>query len=132
MKKKRLRRRNSKRNYLALLILLAILSIILIAVSLSLSKKQVILNPVASPRNVDSEKIENMLLNKNISYLSINKNNQLYYVISLKDNGEVIVSTQKNISDQLGSLQLILNRLTIEGKRFKSLDFRYDKPVISY
>lgn len=48
----------------------------------------------------------------------------------IKGEGAVIVSTEKNIDSQLSSLQLTLTQLKIEGRRFKSLDFRFDKPVI--
>ena len=131
MKKRKIRRRNSKKSYLTLPILLVILIILLIILSNSF-KKQIIINPIAVGKSVNSDKIEEMLTNKSISYTSIDKSNRQFFIISLKDNGQVVVSNQKNLSDQLASLQVILNRLTIEGKRFRSLDFRYDKPVISY
>jgi hypothetical protein len=50
----------------------------------------------------------------------------------LIDNGEVILSSKKDIGSQLSSLQLMLARLTIEGKKLKVLDFRFDNPVVSF
>ncbi len=52
------------------------------------------------------------------------------YVTILSTGQEVDFAANKNIVDQIASLQLITTRLTIEGKRFSRLDFRYDKPVM--
>ena len=46
--------------------------------------------------------------------------------------GTVILTTSKDIAQQIDSLQLTIRQLTMEGKEFHRLDFRYDKPVISY
>ncbi|HUS51988.1 MAG TPA: hypothetical protein VMX77_00815 [Candidatus Bathyarchaeia archaeon] len=43
---------------------------------------------------------------------------------------EVFFSSEKEASVQVGSLQLILSRTKIEGKRLKRVDLRFDKPVI--
>lgn len=48
------------------------------------------------------------------------------------NNHQVFISTSKNISQEIASLQLIIRQLTMEGKEFHRLDFRYDRPVISY
>ena len=52
--------------------------------------------------------------------------------ISIDSNEEVIVSLQKDLGMQIASLQLTIAHLTIEGKRFSRLDFRFDKPVLTY
>jgi len=52
--------------------------------------------------------------------------------VELRDGGELILSSKKDLENQLSSLQLILSRLTIEGKKLKKLDFRYDNPVVSF
>lgn len=51
---------------------------------------------------------------------------------SVDTDEEVILSLQKNITLQIASLQLTIAHLTIEGKRFHRLDFRFDKPIITY
>lgn len=53
------------------------------------------------------------------------------FQVDLKDNGYIIVSQSRNLSVQIASLQVILQRLTMEGKRFAKLDLRFDKPVIT-
>ena len=52
------------------------------------------------------------------------------YIVQLKGGKNVIFSTQKGITEQISSLQFILTRLTMEGKLFRQLDLRFDKPVI--
>ena len=53
-------------------------------------------------------------------------------IVELENEGVVILSSKKDIRSQISSLQLILSRLTIEGKKLKILDFRYDNPVVSF
>ena len=53
------------------------------------------------------------------------------YTVRLKDGGIVIFSAQKSITSQISSLQFIHSRLTMEGRSFKRLDLRFDKPVIN-
>lgn len=54
------------------------------------------------------------------------------YLILLSGGEEILFSQKKKIDEQVASLQLVLSRLTIEGKRFRRLDFRFDKPVITF
>ncbi len=48
------------------------------------------------------------------------------------DGKKILLSAHKNIEEETASLQLTLKALTMEGKEFHGLDFRYDRPVISY
>lgn len=52
--------------------------------------------------------------------------------IWLKDNLLVQMSLEKDFKSQLDSLQLILGRAKIEGKKASRLDLQFDKPVIIY
>ena len=52
------------------------------------------------------------------------------YLVDLRDGGQAIISKKKDIQEQINSLQLMLNRLTIEGKRIKTVDFRFDRPIL--
>lgn len=47
-----------------------------------------------------------------------------------KDGLQVLFSTNKEIKEQLDSLQYIYERTKIEGKKPKRIDLRFDKPVI--
>jgi hypothetical protein len=50
--------------------------------------------------------------------------------IILESGIEVYFSQTKPLDEQIASLQLILNRLTIEGKRVSRVDFRFNNPVV--
>lgn len=50
--------------------------------------------------------------------------------LQLGESLEVFFSSEKEASIQVGSLQLILSRTKIEGKRLERVDLRFDKPVI--
>lgn len=54
------------------------------------------------------------------------------YDVKLTSGEEVIFSADKDIASQISSLQLIQSRLKIEDRRFSRLDFRYEKPVITF
>lgn len=52
--------------------------------------------------------------------------------ITLKNNAIILLSAKQDIQKELASLQVTLSQLTIEGKQFKKLDFRFDKPFITF
>ena len=132
MKRRNNRRRKKElRKFLFSLLTLGLLLLGLYLLILY-SSKTVIINPLAIRNTGQLEKVESGLLRKNISFLKIQQDNDLSYKIFIKDNGIVFLSEKKDIGTQIDSLQLILNRLTIEGKRFKILDFRFDKPIINF
>jgi hypothetical protein len=54
------------------------------------------------------------------------------YVLSLNPKQQVILSRTKDLSGQISSLQIILPQLTMEGREFRTLDMRYNKPIITY
>lgn len=74
--------------------------------------------------------IEQYLRKNDISYSSITSVSTHVYKIDVQDNGSVYLTSDRDLSSQLTSLQAILSRLTMEGKRFERLDMRYDRPVI--
>jgi len=51
-------------------------------------------------------------------------------LVWLTDGPKVAFSSKKELTFQVGSLQLILSRAKIEGKRLKRIDLRFDKPII--
>ncbi|MEK9178151.1 MAG: hypothetical protein AAB801_00045 [Patescibacteria group bacterium] len=85
-----------------------------------------------SPISTESKKsLSQILDSKKIRYESIEKIDD-YYLVKTNDGGEVLISDRKSIDEQVSSLQLISDRLKIEGKKFKRLDFRFDRPVIKF
>lgn len=77
------------------------------------------------------ETIEKLLKQKGIKYKSIAYRDNSYIIV-LANDAEALFSSKKDAEVQVSSLQLVINRLTIEGKSFKRLDFRFDKPVIVF
>ncbi|MCL6096492.1 MAG: DUF4988 domain-containing protein [Patescibacteria group bacterium] len=117
---------------LAFVGMLVLLGAVYLSFLLFLPKKALLINPLAKSTNTRYYQIGDLLQKSGIVFSSIERRQDASYVINLKDGGEVILTENKNVQNQISSLQLILSRLTIEGKRFKSLDFRYDKPVVLF
>lgn len=76
-------------------------------------------------------KIENELKRQKIDFKEIDTSNGSVFYIILADKQEVVIAGDKDIPTQIASLQFIYNQLTMEGKEFKRLDLRFDKPVIT-
>ncbi len=74
--------------------------------------------------------IEKILKEKSIEFTEVKRESQDRYSIQLQDNGVVFINPDKGVAEQLSSLQVVLQRLTMEGKKFKRLDLTYDRPVI--
>lgn len=90
------------------------------------------INPLSVNKNSPKIKIEDMLSDSNIEIARSVIGQGESIEIELKDDGKVIFSSKKDLKKQITSLQLMLSRLTIEGKKLKILDFRYDNPVVSF
>lgn len=97
-----------------------------------LEKKPLPLSPLSKNQTSFNLLIEKKLKEKRIEAVSLETEKDLNYKIILKNGEEIIIDRNKNIDGQLSSLQLILNQLKIEGKLLKRLDFRYQKPIISF
>ena len=97
-----------------------------------LQKTPVFLNPLSKDQMSTGTKIQKILKEKKISYVSVATSKDLTYRVMLEKDSEVIIDPKKDVEAQLSSLQLILSALKIEGKAFKRLDFRYQKPIISF
>jgi len=94
-------------------------------------KKPIVIDPVVRNAKIDTSKIEKLLSDSSIPFSSVSFARS-YFDIGLKDDGKVYISSKKDIIIQISSLQAILKQLTINGKRFQLIDFRFDKPVIVF
>lgn len=99
--------------------------------SFSWFRKRLIINPVINNPQIDTLKIESILSGVGISFSSIELAKD-YYNIKLKDGGQVYLSFKKDFNIQISSLTSILKQLTINGKRFNFIDFRFEKPLVSF
>jgi hypothetical protein len=52
--------------------------------------------------------------------------------VYLRTGPKVLVSAESNHQQQVDSLQLVLTRTKIEGRKIKEIDLRFDKPVIIF
>jgi hypothetical protein len=119
---------------LIFLVTLALLAVLFI-------RRESLISPLAEERRQvlaeakkadrDTSHIRSYLKEKQIAYATIERLSGTAYLVSLKTGEEVFISEDKDILKQLTSLQLILARLTMEGKQASRLDFRYDKPVVT-
>lgn len=117
-----------------MLVVIAVAGVFLYSVT---THKSVYISPLAVGykinaslgRDEDINALKKQLAEKNIEFSEIKRRDK-YYVITLKDKSQIFIAIEKDIKSQLASLQLILSRLTMEGKGFKELDLRFDKPVI--
>lgn len=90
------------------------------------------INPLSINRNSSQYLFKEKLEKSNLGFTKIVINKDDSISATLKSGGSVIFSSKKDLSSQITSLQLILSRLTIEGKKLKTLDFRFDNPVVSF
>lgn len=79
-----------------------------------------------------ANELEQILKKNNVSFGSVSNFSGSSLIVKMNGEEKVIFSTKKPFQEQVSSLQFILSRLTIEGKRFTRLDLRYDDPVISF
>lgn len=90
------------------------------------------INPIWQDNNSTQVKLDDGLQKNKISFEKILKNEDGSFTVNLRNGSTVIFSPKKDITKQITSLQLVLARLTIEGKKLKVLDFRYANPVASF
>lgn len=108
---------------------LGLICLAILFYSIFLMRKEPVISPLAVLKKLDAPNMKKLLTNANISYSFIDMASD-YYDITLKDGGKIYISSKKNIEAQISSLQAMLKQLTIDGKGFKLIDFRFDKPVI--
>jgi cell division septal protein FtsQ len=136
LQKRRLKKERSKYRIRTLLISFIFLLLLIVAVEylyLNFSFGRVtFISPIGKMAKSKVAFLESALKKQKIAFLSTSLNSDGSFTVNLKDGGEIILSSKKDLDNQLSSLQLILSRLTIEGKKLKKLDFRYDNPVVSF
>ena len=100
-------------------------------------RKSSYLSPLAkSGGNSNSSAIQNSEIEQELQQARIGYSQITYSqnsaTVTLSNNNVVILSLSKNIKYQIATLQLITTRLTIEGKKFISVNFLFDKPIITF
>lgn len=100
-----------------------------------LEKKNIFISPV-SKQHIEQQTehintITGVLREKHLAFSSVFPFDQNSYLIKLVSGEEVLLTASKSLVEQVSSLQLILSRLTIEGKRVSRVDFRFNTPVLT-
>jgi len=120
-----------KRKLITYILLLGILGLIFFFLStFFISRNSLFISPIGSI-NIDLNHVKEILKDNNVLFSEVS----LYdycYLVNIQNNGQVKLSQNKDIEKQISSLQRILIQLTIEGKPFKSIDFRFSEPIISF
>lgn len=135
MKNKFINKRKKKLFFKKIIIMLAVLfffiSLIFI-ITYKWVKDYNIISPVADFLNKEDDfedKIKEFLDREKMSYSFLSFNNGAY-IVKLQSGEEILFTSEKPLSSQISSLQLIYPRLKIEGKQFQKLDLRFDRPII--
>ncbi|MCL5970733.1 MAG: hypothetical protein M1450_04515 [Patescibacteria group bacterium] len=135
-RKRQLKKEKSKsRIKLAFISLLFLLLALLLTEYLYLNfsfGRNTYISPIAKEKKSKIITLEAELEKSNIPFKTVSASSDASLVVHLIDESVVILSSKKDIKSQISSLQLILSRLTIEGKKLKILDFRFDNPVVSF
>lgn len=124
-------RRPLRKKLLAYVFLLILFIVLGFCINLFfISKNSQFISPLGK-NNLDSINLEKILREKGILFSTVIISGSSY-TINIPNNGQVKFSQEKDIAKQVSSLQRILKELTIEGKPFKSIDFRFNEPIIIF
>lgn len=125
-------KKNLREKIAVYILLLGILACAILFLNFSyLFQKPLFISPVGKAGN-DIAMVEKKLREKNIQFSQVLILPDSAYLISIPNNRQVKLSSDKDIDKQTSSLQRILIQLTIDGKPFKSIDFRFSEPIISF
>lgn len=94
------------------------------------ANKPLFISPLASDIQKKAFSLEKLLTDSDIEFSSVVFRSPSTYMVKLKEDGEAILSVNKDFKEQIASLQAVIKQLTIEGKRFVKIDFRFEKTVI--
>lgn len=134
-------RRKKKTIVTSIITVLFLSSILFILFSLdSFFRKPSFISPIPSLSNSYqkiastsiTQNLETLLAKRNIPFSSVSLSTDSSVLVTLASQEQIVFSSQKSLDSQISSLQAVLSRFTIEGKRFTVLDFRFDKPVIVF
>ncbi len=99
--------------------------------SFTFFKHEVFISPLSKGNSISNNDIEGKLKDAGIPISEIKSNSDSSYEVTYLG-GKITISSKKNIDTQISSLQRILRELTIKGKGFKTIDFRFEKPIVEF
>lgn len=90
------------------------------------------INSQEEKKNEFKKELEEELLKTNLGFSEIIFTQDSLLSVKLASGEKITFSLRKPVKSQVSSLQLMLSRFTIEGKKVEQLDFRFDKPVVVF
>jgi|SRR3989344_3581693 len=97
---------------------------------LGLTKDKSLIKPQSESNDISY--FETKLKEANILISSRREDQGSSFEVVLKDGPIVLFSKEKDVDWQVMSLREILSRLTIDNKKPKKIDFRFDKPIVNF
>lgn len=88
--------------------------------------------PSSKPGVSTEEKIKDIYDKKILKITSINDSNPEFITFKSQEGTTVVLSTSQDLEEQSKTLQSVLAKAKIEGKRVSLVDFRFDKLVVRY
>lgn len=139
-KRRRIHSFLSRQKFFIINIIFLFLFLILIAFAFYhyYSKRKIFISPLPTNNQQKTvvlnnlKQIESLLIKNKINFSSVSEMKNTSILVKLNSGEEIFFSPEKSLNFQVSSLQLILSRLTIEGKRFNRIDFRYESPIITF
>ena len=95
--------------------LLGTIIILIFFINLVFNSKDILFISPLGKSNIDSANVGKILKGKNIAFSSVIVLSDSSFMIGILNNGQVRLSSQKDLEKQISSLQRILEELTIEG-----------------
>lgn len=124
-----LKRRNKNRG--GVFIFVSVIAILIFGfLYIYFFKKPIIISPIGTRNSISSETVQRLLLEAKIPFSEISISTDSSYLVRLNDGSEVLLSS--NNTSRIQSLQVLLKQFTIEGQKFKRIDFRFEKPTIAF
>ena len=68
----------------------------------------------------------------NLKINTVDIENQDMILFNLNDNQEIVFTSKKEVEKQFFPIPIILRQLKVEGRKFKRIDVRFDKPIIKF
>lgn len=95
-----------------------------------------ILSPITKSQSASTDaqiaEIQTFCQQNHIDCESVQTIDETSIQITLGNHSIILLSTKKDLKNQLSSLQEATAQLTIKGKQFKKLDFRFANIVITF
>ena len=124
---------NKQRNrfVIGLVFLFVLLGVIILAVVKNVNKAEII---IPLPKNNPVREVEAILQQKNIKFEdnAISSGSAILVKLVPPQDIEVWFDTHKDLSIQVSSLQIILNKFTIARRKAKKIDLLFSDPIIVY